>query len=292
MVTRQKAVVALGTFDGVHLGHRALLKDAVALAKNEKAISAVYTFSNHPLELFGKTPKLLMSAAQREETIRKLGVLDVVMQPFTEQVAHLCPEDFVRKLFELWDVCAVVVGFNYTFGDRALGTPDILRTLGERYGFETVVHAPVLIDEETVSSTRIRSLIEDGQIEHANVLLDAPYRLEGKVIANLGNGKKLGFPTANIDPDACMVKPLAGVYATDAVVGGKTYRAVTNIGNNPTFGAKKTTVETHLLDFDGELYGEKLVIAFLKRLRGEIRFDSLEMLKEQIAQDAKTARRA
>lgn len=273
----------------MHKGHLALIEDTVTRAKQKNAIAAVYTFSNHPLEAFGKTVKLLMTAQQKEQTLLHAGIDQVVLEKFTQQTAALPPRAFVERLLARWDVAAVVVGFNYSFGAHAAGTPELLGEFGEEYGFEVLVHTPVELDGGTVSSTRIRRLIENGAVDEAQRLLTRPYQLSGTVVRNLGNGVKLGFPTANIEPDALLVLPQNGVYVTDAKTEHGVYRAITNVGRNLTFGAEKVTVETHLLGFSGELYGKALTISFLRRLREDRKFATMEALRDQIALDAETA---
>ena len=289
MATYEPAVVALGMFDGVHLGHRALMSRLQEEAKLLHAIPAVYTFSNHPLEVLGGNVRLLSGIRERNMLLRSLGVEELESVPFTREMAALSPEAFVDLLSAKWDVRGLVVGYNYTCGDRGAGTPETLREIGKRRGFSVSVVEPVLLEGEPVSSTRIREAVERGDITLANRLLKRRYTLSGTVVQNKRIGSRIGFPTANIDANPKRVIPADGVYATFASVDGGMYRAVTNIGTNPTVNGEKLTIETHLIDFHADIYGQALSISFRKRMRGELMFDSLDALKEQIRLDVEEA---
>ena len=289
MATYEPAVVALGMFDGVHLGHRALMSRLQEEAKLLHAIPAVYTFSNHPLEVLGGNVRLLSGIRERNMLLRSLGAEELESVPFTREMAALSPEAFVDLLSAKWDVRGLVVGYNYTCGDRGAGTPETLREIGSRRGFSVSVVEPVLLEGEPVSSTRIREAVERGDITLANRLLKRRYTLSGTVVQNKRIGSRIGFPTANIDANPKRAIPADGVYATFASVDGGMYRAVTNIGTNPTVNGDKLTIETHLIDFHADIYGQPLSILFRKRMRGELMFDSLDALKEQIRLDVEEA---
>jgi riboflavin kinase/FMN adenylyltransferase len=285
MAVLEPAVVALGMFDGVHLGHRALIARSLEEAKRLHAIPVVYTFSNHPLEVLGGSVRLLSGIRERNMLLRSLGAEAVESVPFTREMAQLSTESFIDLLFERWDVRGLVVGYNYTCGDRGTGTPETLREIGKRRGFSVSVVEPVLLEGEPVSSTRIREAVERGDVSLAERLLKRRYTLTGTIVQNKRIGRRIGFPTANIEADTRRAIPADGVYATFAFVGGAAYRAVTNIGTNPSVLGEKLTIETHLIDFNADIYGQQLTIAFRKRLRGEAMFDSLDALKEQIRLD-------
>ena len=289
MATYEPAVIALGMFDGVHLGHRALMSRLQEEAKLLHAIPAVYTFSNHPLEVLGGSVRLLSGIRERNMLLRSLGAEELESVPFTREMASLSPEAFVDLLSAKWDVRGLVVGYNYTCGDRGAGTPETLREIGKRRGFSVSVVEPVLLEGEPVSSTRIRDAVERGDITLANRLLKRRYTLSGTVVQNKRIGSRIGFPTANIDANPKRAIPADGVYATFASVDGGMYRAVTNIGTNPTVNGEKLTIETHLIDFHADIYGQPLSILFRKRMRGELMFDSLDALKEQIRLDVEEA---
>lgn len=290
MQGKREAVLALGMFDGMHIGHRTLIGRAVERSKELGCEAAVYTFSNHPMSILGGRPRMLSTPGEREADMRALGVTDVCMEPFTAALAGCPPERFVASLCERWRVRAFTVGFNYTFGARGLGTPELLERLGRERGFEVAVVEPVLYRNAPVSSSRIRGLVEQGDMLSAAQMLTHPYTLVGTVVENRRIGRKIGFPTANIALDPSRVTPKNGVYATVATLGGKTYRAVTNVGTNPTVAGDHLSIETHLLGFEGDAYGKTLCVAFVDFLRDERRFDSVEALKSQIAQDVERAK--
>lgn len=285
MAAYEPAVVALGMFDGVHLGHRALIIRLLEEAKRLRAVPAVFTFSNHPLEVLGGNVRMLSSIRERNMLLRSLGTQELESVPFSREIAALSPEQFVDLLMEKWDVRGLVVGYNYTCGDRGAGTPETLREIGQRRGFSVSVVEPVLFEGEPVSSTRIREAVERGDVSLAERLLKRRYTLSGTVVQNKRIGRRIGFPTANIEANPKLAIPADGVYASYAYVGGGVYRAVTNIGTNPTLNGEKLTIETHLIGFDSDIYGQQLAIAFRKRLRGELVFASLDELKEQIRLD-------
>lgn len=282
-------VIALGMFDGVHEGHRALLAQTVHSAVELDAASCVYTFPNHPLTVLGKDIRLLSTPAERSQKMRAGGIERVVMEEFTPALSRLSPQAFIERLLDIFRVRVLVVGYNYSFGYRGMGTPEMLCAFGKLYGFSVEVVPPVVIGGQTVSSSLIRKMIEDGRVNEAQTFLGGPYSLSGRVVRGLGNGRRFGFPTANTDIRADAVIPADGVYATAAYCKGSCVRAVTNVGTNPTVAGKKRTVETHLLGFSGNLYDEILRVEFLGRLRGEIRFENEEELKIQIAKDAEHA---
>ncbi len=285
MAAYEPAVVALGMFDGVHLGHRALITRLLEEAKRLRAVPAVFTFSNHPLEVLGGNVRMLSSIRERNMLLRSLGAQELESVLFSREIAALSPEQFVDLLMEKWDVRGLVVGYNYTCGDRGAGTPETLREIGQRRGFSVSVVDPVLFEGEPVSSTRIREAVERGDVSLAERLLKRRYTLSGTVVQNKRIGRRIGFPTANIEANHKLAIPADGVYASYAYVGGGVYRAVTNIGTNPTLNGEKLTIETHLIGFDSDIYGQQLAIAFRKRLRGELVFASLDELKEQIRLD-------
>ena len=288
----KRAVVALGMFDGMHKGHTQLVDRAVAMARECHAAPVVFTFANHPLEVLGKKPRLLSTLEERAARMYALGVSEVAAASFTREFADVTPDEFLSYLLSRYDVAAIVCGFNYTFGRRGAGTPEMLTAAGRARGFAVEVLPPVLEGGAPISSSRIREAIECGEIALANRMLGRTYRLTGTVVSNLQNGRRLGFPTANIVPDPALVLPKSGVYHTRAAIPCGLYPAVTNVGANPTLRAKKETVETHLIDFDGDLYGQTLSVSFIGRLRGEIAFSSLEALRDRIQKDVDTVREA
>lgn len=290
MTYRRPAVVALGMFDGVHLGHQELIKTASAFAKEQNAACCVYTFLNHPSAMLGRSVKLLTTPEERYVQLLRYGAEEVRMEPFDGYMMHMSPEGFIEHLRTIWDLRGVVTGFNYTFGARGAGTSETMRRFGQQYGFSVHVVPSVQLRGATVSSTRIRGVLEDGDVHIVRRLLGRPYSLAGTVVPNRQNGRKLGFPTANLNPSPERALPKHGVYITEAVCEDGTFRGITNVGTNPTLHGDHISVETHLLDYEGELYGKHLEIRFLVRLRGERAFPSLDALRAQIASDTDKAR--
>ena len=270
--------VAIGTFDGVHLGHQAVIDDA----------DTVLTFEPHPLRVIHPeaAPKLIMPFSIKRDVIDGLGVSELVVIPFDRSFAELEPERFCEEiLIARLGARQVSVGENFRFGAKAKGDPELLSAREE---FSTRVVPLVEVDGETVSSTRIRALVAAGEMEAARHFLGAPYMVEGPVVEGDRRGRKLGFPTANLVPDDTLVVPGHGVYA--AFANGNP--AAVNVGVRPMFETGRgVLIEAHLIDFDGDLYGEMLRVAFVERLRGERRFPGVEDLIAQMHRDVEEARR-
>lgn len=285
----RKRIIALGMFDGVHMGHRALIARARQIAKESSCETVVFTFTNHPSETLGKEVKLLMPYRMRLNELAKLCD-DVIAVPFTHEFADMPALDFVEMLLYEYSMAGVVMGFNYTFGRGGKGDANLMTSLAQKMGFTAEVVDKVTYEDSIVSSTYIRELIEKGDIERANKLLCGEFSLSGNIVPNMHiGGTLIGFPTANLIPDDGIVLPCEGVYATRVYIRGELYRGVTNIGSNPTVGGKKITVETHIIDFSGDIYGEAMTIDFVKRLRDCIKFDSIDGLRAQIADDVANA---
>ena len=290
---RRPSAVALGVFDGVHLGHRAILGAAVAHARAIGSPAVACTFDPHPLEVLqpDRGPLPITTLDERLELIAARGVDEAVVLAFTRELAAMEPEAFVKDvLVDRLDARQVVVGFNHRFGRGARGDAALLRELGARGGFGVDVIEPLTVDGVPVSSTAIRAALGRGDLEAAVRMLGRPYTLPGKVVAGAGRGRTLGFPTANIAPDRpVLVAP--GVYACTVEVADQPRRAVVNVGVRPTFDEKTLAVEAHLLDFSGDLYGQTVRLMFRSRVREERRFSSVDALRAQIADDVETARR-
>lgn len=268
--------VAIGTFDGVHLGHQAVIDDA----------DTVLTFDPHPLEVLhpAALPKLIMPFSVKRDVIEGLGVRELVVIPFDEEFAKRSAEDFIEHvLIEKLGATKVSVGENFRFGAKAKGDPEMLRSRPE---FETRVVPLVEVDGETVSSTRIRALVAAGDMEGARHCLGAPFMVEGEVVKGDQRGRELGFPTANIVPDDRLAIPGHGVFAAFA----DGVPAAVNVGVRPTFeSGRGVLIETYLIDRSEDLYGRILRVAFVERLRGEKRFPSAEELIAQMHQDVADA---
>ncbi len=285
-VPYSRTAVALGNFDGLHTAHMAVIGRCRSYAKEHGCKCGVLLFSEHSRRLVsGAKPKLITPEKQKLRLLEEAGMDFVYIRDFDEAFMHLEPEEFVAQLTDALHPAAVCVGYDYRFGYRAAGDAELLRELGERYGFETVVTDEIDMDGSAVKSTLIRSLIAEGDVERAAALLGRPVRLEGKVEHGLQNGRKMGIPTANISYETDTAIPKNGVYAGYTYVRGKKYKSVINVGSNPTFGAERITVESHILGFDGDIYGEEISAEFIKRLRGDIKFNSIEELIKQINAD-------
>jgi riboflavin kinase/FMN adenylyltransferase len=243
------------------------------------------------MDVLGGGVRLLSDIRERNAIIRLLGVEDLASVPFTAEVASLSTEAYIDMLCERWDVRELIVGYNYTCGARGAGRPETLAEIGKARGFDVSVVQPVMFEGAAISSTRIRTAVERGEMELAAAMLGRQYSLAGRVVKNRRIGSRIGFPTANIEADPTRVMPPDGVYATCAYVEGTAYRAVTNIGNNPTVNGDRRTIETHIIDFDADIYGRELTVAFRFMIRGEITFDGIGGLKEQIAKDVAIASR-
>jgi riboflavin kinase/FMN adenylyltransferase len=286
-------VLALGNFDGVHRGHRKILDRVRRVATEHGATPVVMTFDPHPSRVVrpDKAPALLMTTAQKLRTLEEAGVQGAAIVRFTYELSQWDPETFVRTVLVDWlRVAEVWVGANFLFGHDRTGNFSMLRTLGARYGFKAEKIDPIRYKDFVVSSTRIRRLISEGRVDEAGALLGHEYWLDGRVEAGARRGAQIGFPTANLCSDNELLPPL-GVYATTATVGEIVYPSVTNIGVRPTVDTSgRVTVETHIFDFDKDLYGAAIRIGFVQRLRDERAFASIDLLKGQIAADCQRAR--
>jgi riboflavin kinase / FMN adenylyltransferase len=286
------SVVALGTFDGVHLGHRSILGTAMARARAVGLDAVACTFDRHPMEIVhpDRAPVPITTVDERLALIGETGVDAVVVLGFTRELAGIEPETFVKDvLLDRLRAQEIVVGYNHRFGRAARGDARLLEDLAERFGFRAHVVPPTTVDGVAVSSTEIRSALHRGDVRSAARGLGRPYSIEGEVTSGAGRGRTLGFPTANIAPDR---PPLVarGVYRGRVSIQGGPHEAVVNVGVRPTFGETSLAVEAHLLDFTGDLYGRRVRLEFLTRLRDEMRFSSIEDLKAQVARDIAAAR--
>ncbi len=288
-------VLAIGIFDGLHIGHRALLEEARArAAETEAGTWAVMTFESDPDEFFHpESPaQRLMSNDDRLAALLGFTPACVVTLPASAEVFGLAPEDFLDSLGATFSPACIVVGIDFRFGAKNAGTVDDIASWGDRYGCSCVGLDLLTYDGVPITSTRIRRLLQDGDVETANVLLtDAPYQVAGSVGHGRGQGGRLGFATANVElPDGAPMLPKDGVYAGFAVVEGTGYSAAINVGRPPSFADAACTLEAHLLDCTEDLYGQEITVGFLHRLRDSRRFDSEEELVEAVQGDIAWAR--
>ena len=287
----EKTIFALGFFDGVHLGHQALLQETVRLAKELGATPGVVTFSVHPDGLVsGSAPKLLNTVEDRNGLLRAYGMENILELPFTEAVKNTHWGSFLGQL-TMAGAVGFVCGDDFRFGAGGLGTPKKLAAFCEKRGLAYAVVPQQEIDGVRVSSTYVRQLLEKGEMEQVNQFLGHPHLLTGEVVEGRQLGRTIGVPTANILIPEGVAVPKLGVYAGSTVVDGVVYMTVTNIGSRPTVGGHQVRAESWLLDFEGDLYGKTITLAFWKFLREEKKFDSLEALKEQILLDAQQVRK-
>jgi len=283
------SVVAIGTFDGIHLGHQKVLEFAISRAKEIGTVATALTFEPPPVKVLRpeSAPPRISTNQQRMDWFGAVGIEAAVVLPFTKELAALTPEEFVKEiLVRQLHVRAVVVGDNFRFGSKQAGDVKFLREMGKREGFEVVVHAPVMLEGEVVSSTLIRKLVSEGDVGHAARLLGRPFELTGEVVSGTGTGRKFTFPTLNLRPEQELL-PSRGVYITRTVLDGEasSHRSVTNVGVRPTFNGSGLSIETHLLDYSGNFTPRRIEVRFWKRLRAEKRFSGPEELREQIAKD-------
>ena len=288
-----ETAVALGSFDGVHLGHQELIRRTAELAKGLGIATAVFTFSNHPRDLIpgSEKTKNILYREDKERIMEELGVEYLFDVPFTEEIMHMSPESYVRELLvEKLNAKALSCGFNHRFGHRAEGNPELLKALGDELGYEAYVMEPYMVGDTLVSSTLIRGLIGKGEVSDCLKYMGRYYAISGEVVVGNRLGKSLGFPTSNLIIDEGMVSPPNGVYITYCTYNGVRYPSITNVGVKPTVGAFEKNVETHIFDFDRELYGKEIMVEFVTKMREEVKFDSLEALKTQIVKDCEAAK--
>lgn len=289
------SVVTVGTFDGVHAGHRAIMDTVVEKAKKRNARSIIVTFDPHPRDIInpGETGiKLLTTLQERAEILNELGIDRMVVIPFDRDFSLLSSEEFIRDIiYEKIGVSEFVIGYDHHFGRNREGTIETVERLGKELGFESYVVSEKEVGEKSVSSTIIRNAIsKDGEVAQAAELLQRPYRLNGTVVHGDKRGKKIGFPTANIKPGHTnKIIPKDGVYAVKVRVNGEMYDGMMNIGTRPTFEGKEKTLEVNLFKFNRNIYGKEVQVRFYERIRDEKKFDGKEALIEQLKQDKQQA---
>lgn len=286
--TSPPSVVVLGNFDGIHIGHRKLICKALELSRKLGLKSLVLTFDPHPsFVLANKEPVDLIYLSCEKE--RLLSNIDIFIEyPYDLVTAKMTPEDFVEKVIcKQLNAKFIVVGKDYRFGHKRKGDIKLLEKLSSEYGYELITIQKIAYDNNIVSSTWIRQEIKEGNIELANKLLGVNFSITGKVVEGKKNGRKFGFPTANIIPHRCKILPPNGVYYSNIYVNNKKYDSITNVGVNPTLNGQEKVVETHILGFDEDIYGQVVVVEFIKFIRREKKFDSINELKKEISNNIK-----
>jgi len=287
-------VLALGNFDGLHRGHLKIVERVRRGAAEHGGTPMAMTFDPHPSRVVrpDKAAPLLMTKQQRLDALEDAGMSAVAVVRFTGEMSRWDPEMFVRTVLVEWlRVSEVWVGANFLFGHERSGSFTVLRTLGQRYGFRADKIDPVRYKEFVVSSTRIRRLVSEGRTDEAGALLGHQFYIDGLVVEGKRRGRELGFPTANLQTENELIPP-NGVYATTATINGIVHPSITNIGVRPTFGdSTKTTIEAYLLGFNGDLYGQRIRLGFVLRLRDERKFEDVDALRAQIEADRRRAER-
>lgn len=290
---QRQIYLALGNFDGVHCGHQAIIRTTVALARKHDKKSAVLIFYPHPVSVLKpeKATKLLITVEDRIRMLGEAGIDYVIIHPFTREFAAISPQQFVADILQKQLLVAgVVVGYDYSFGSRGIGKPTDLQKMAKEFGFSVQIVERVSISAEPVSSTAIRQLLQQGNVEKANMLLGYPYFLRGTVVHGDGRGRTLGFPTANIQLPKEVILPATGVYLTEVVINEQKFWSLTNVGMRPTFQKEAISIEVFLFDTEKDLYDQELKISFLQRIREEKRFADVAALVAQIQADVKQAK--
>lgn len=287
LITNEKVVLTLGFFDGVHIGHQKLIKDAKLIAKKKDLPLMVMTFDKHPKEIYKNDHKFVYLETEREKEhkMEKLGVDYLVIIKFTKEFSQLSPQDFVDQVVMKLKADTVVVGFDYTYGPKDIANVENFPKFAKDR-FKIVVEPKQAIDKIKVGSTFIRKVIQRGNVELAAALLGQPYETSGIIVHGFRRGHKIGFPTANLEIEGSKVLPAEGVYATRAKINGKWHDAMTSVGYNETFKTNHgLTIETNIFDFDEEAYGKQLTLAWYKFMRKNEKFSGIEDLSRQLDQD-------
>lgn len=289
-------VITIGTFDGVHLGHQKIINKVVESARRENLLATIFTFFPHPRMIVqhDNSLKLIHTLSEKKEALKALGVDLLIVQPFNEKFANLTAEDFVHKLLvERLNAKKVIIGYDHRFGKGRTADIKDMERFGEQYGF-AVEEIPVEeINEVSVSSTAIRNALLSGKMDIAERYLAAPYSLTGTVVHGMKLGRSIGYPTANIVvDDKYKLIPKDGVYAVYSLINQQKVYGMMSIGKNPTIEGKGSSIEVHFFDFNNDIYDQQITIYFIKYLREEQKFDSIELLKQQIANDETAARKA
>jgi len=292
VLPKKDMLLAIGVFDGVHLGHKYLISQLTQGARQLGLLSGVVTFRQHPQEVLSPQTKLprLTNLAQKVALIEKEGVDVIITLSFARELAQLSARQFVSLLKKHLRMRGLIIGPDFALGHEREGNVDTLQALGQEMDFNLTVIPPIMIDEEVVSSSAIRNALAEGDMKKVHNLAGYYFSLSGQVITGAGRGKELGFPTANLDLDQEQALPLDGIYATLTYIDGTAYQSVVNIGQRPTFGSNQRTVEVYVLDYQGNLYGRELTVDIIERLRGEKQFDTVQQLKKQISKDIEQSR--
>ena len=287
------AILTIGTFDGVHLGHKKIIKKLVESAKSRKMRSCILTFFPHPRNFLSKSNELKMinTIKEKKEILNELGVDELIIQEFNNEFSNLSANEFIKHLLKFCEIKEIIVGFNHKFGkDREAGI-DELKIYGKKYGFDVCEIDAFDINQINISSTKIRNAIGAGEVELCNEYLGYNFSIDGNIVKGKSIGKKIGFPTANIRVEEnYKILPKNGVYFVSCKIKNIQKFGMMNIGFNPTFGNKKLTIEVNIFDFNQDVYGENIKIEFIKFIRNEIKFQNIDELIKQIKIDRETCK--
>lgn len=281
------SVVTIGNFDGIHNGHRVLIENTVNYAKKHDIKSIVFTFSNHPINYFKPNSiKNILTNDEKLNLFKNMGVDIVLNIKFDDYMTNIEPYFFVRDiLYKKLNAKKIIIGYDFRFGKNKQGSPNTLLDLSKEFGFLVDVVDEIEIDKKRISSTYIRTLIEDGRVDEIKKYLGRNYFLSGEVIHARKLGRTIGFPTANIKIQEDILIPKRGIYASKVYIDESIYFGATNIGYNPTVSGDKLSIETHILNFNEDIYGKVIKVEFIERIRDEKKFDSIDELKEQLKKD-------
>jgi len=286
--------IGLGNFDGLHIAHMALINTLIGESKQGSLESVLYTFNKHPENIIRKklfTP-LITSVNKKVQLLELTGLDYIYFQEFDESFSRMSPEVFVRDiLVNILNMKLAVTGYDYRFGYKGQGDVDYLKELGQKYNYKVITIPEIKVNEDIISSTLVRKHVKKGDMHSAFKLLGRHYSIKGIVERGKRIGFTLGFPTANIYPKEYLLMPTDGVYVTRTLLKGKMYNSITNIGKNPTFSNREKSIETYILDYEGDIYGKDIEVFFLKKIRGEKKFAGKDELIMQIKKDIESARK-
>jgi riboflavin kinase / FMN adenylyltransferase len=287
------SIITIGVFDGVHLGHKYLIKTLKELAAQQGLYPVIITFDKHPQEILNpeSNPPFLTDPLEKKHLLKAEGVDQVILLPFNRGIADIEAEEFIRILISKLRMKSIVIGPDFALGKGARGNINAIRQLGDELNFSVTVVPPIKIDDEIISSTSIRTALSEGKVRKVRQFLGRPFSLHGHIVHGHGRGAGIvGFPTVNLKIRSGQALPGDGVYATTASIHNTVLPSVTNVGNNPTFQDKEKSIESYLIDFQANLYNQEFKIDFIEKLRDEIKFTSAEKLADQIIKDVNEAR--
>ncbi|WP_076445393.1 bifunctional riboflavin kinase/FAD synthetase [Chryseobacterium sp. RU37D] len=286
--SQKPLALSLGMFDGVHLGHKSIISELMKVGEDNNLETAVLTFWPHPRFIFNPNEdlKLLNTLEEKKFLMKKYGISNLFLKEFDEEFRNLTGEEFVRQiLIEKLNVKYLIIGYDHSFGKNKSGNFELLQKLSKELDFEVERMEAINIHEKNISSTKIRNALLAGNIKEANEMLGYPYSVSGKVVHGKKIGRTIGYPTANIETDSIKLLPKKGAYIVEVFIHGQQYKGMLSIGTNPTVNGEKLTVEVYILDFDGDIYDQKITVKFRDFLHDEIKFEGLEKLIERLDED-------